>query len=240
MQKNALVTGANSGIGFAAAQQLQQLGVDVTITGRNAAALQQAAEQLSVAYCVLDLTDTTQFAQLTERFQQEGLDYLVNNAGMAQLCPLELHSAEFWQTTLQTNLTAPMLLIQQLLPALIKRKGAVCNVSSAIVNNAGLNMSAYAASKGGLEAMTRNLALELAPQGVRVNCVAPGAIATPIFDKIGLPEAQKDAVMEGLAQTIPMKRYGTPEEVAQVIVAQLQATYVTGAVWSVDGGVDVT
>ncbi|MET0356753.1 MAG: SDR family oxidoreductase, partial [Cellvibrio sp.] len=93
-------------------------------------------------------------------------------------------------------------------------------------------------TKGALEAATKSLALELAPAGIRVNAVAPGAIDTPISSKYGLdPEVirQRKAKM---AETIPLKRYGAAEEVAHVIVAQLESTYTTGAIWRVDGGVD--
>ena len=124
------------------------------------------------------------------------------------------------------------------MPALQKRQGCVTNISSAITNNGLPNASLYAATKGAIDAFTRSLARELAPQNIRVNVVSPGAIDTPIITKFGFNEEQIKVFKAQVETTIPLQRYGRSEEVAQVIVAQVEATYVTGAVWAVDGGVD--
>ncbi|MBI3773238.1 MAG: SDR family oxidoreductase [Gammaproteobacteria bacterium] len=99
------------------------------------------------------------------------------------------------------------------------------------------NASLYAATKGAIDAFTRSLAIELAADNVRVNVVSPGAIDTPIIQKLGIPPEQIAAVKAHQEQTlIPMHRYGRPEEVAHVILAQIEATYVTASIWHVDGG----
>ena len=107
-----------------------------------------------------------------------------------------------------------------------------------VVTEGGPNFSIHAATKGSVEAFTRSLALELAPRHIRINAVSPGAVDTPIFNKVGLRPEDIPALRARQEASIPLGRYGTPDEVAQVIVAQLESTYVTGAVWSVDGGVD--
>jgi len=152
--------------------------------------------------------------------------------------PLSAITDEDFSLFLNTNIRAPLVLIRNLLPALIKKQGSIVNVSSAIVNNGLPNAALYAAGKGAMDAFTRSLALELADKKIRVNAVSPGAIDTPILRKLGITEEAMNAIRAQQEATIPMRRYGTPEEVAQVIVAQLESTYVTGSIWSVDGGVD--
>ena len=131
------------------------------------------------------------------------------------------------------------MLSQFLLPALEKRKGCITNISSAIVRNGIPNATLYAATKGAIEAFSRCLAIELAKTGVRVNAVAPGAVKTPLITKLDIPQEQiKEFVTFQENNLIPMGRYAKPEEIAHVIVAQIEASYVTGAVWNADGGVD--
>jgi NAD(P)-dependent dehydrogenase (short-subunit alcohol dehydrogenase family) len=113
-------------------------------------------------------------------------------------------------------------------------------VSSAVVNNGLANAVLYAASKGALEAATKSLAIELAPVNVRVNAVSPGAIDTPIITKFGLDEQTIAAAKAHMETQIPLRRYGKAEEVAEIIAAQLESSYTTGAIWAVDGGVNVT
>ena len=113
-------------------------------------------------------------------------------------------------------------------------------MSSAVVNNGLANAALYAATKGALEAVTKSLAIEFAPIGVRINAVAPGAIDTPIITKLGLDEQTQAAIKAHMETTIPLARFGRADEVAEVIVAQLESSYTTGAIWAVDGGVNVT
>ena len=125
-----------------------------------------------------------------------------------------------------------------MLPALEKRQGSVTTISSIIVSHGFPGVALYAATKGAVEAFTHSLALELAPKKIRVNAIAPGAIDTPIFTKMGLTEEQQKMLAEQHKATIPLQRLGTPDEVAQVAVAQIESSYVTGSIWRVDGGAD--
>jgi NAD(P)-dependent dehydrogenase (short-subunit alcohol dehydrogenase family) len=165
------------------------------------------------------------------------LDVLVNNAAMAKLQPLSAITPADFDELFHVNVRGPLLLIQELLPALEKKGGCVVTVSSAIVKKAVPHTTLYAASKGAVEAFTRILAKELAVSGIRINAVAPGAIATPLFNKIGLSPEELLSLKKMQEQNIPLGRYGEPDEVAKVILALVESSYVTGAVWRVDGGV---
>jgi NAD(P)-dependent dehydrogenase (short-subunit alcohol dehydrogenase family) len=238
MNKKALITGGNSGIGYATAGLFKERGYQVTISGRNSEKLSLAAAELGVEWVAADMARIEDLKMIATMFAENGLDVLVNNAGIAAFMPIDAHTELDYERFLNTNIRGPLALIQALLPALRKRRGCIINISSAISSNGLPNASLYAATKGAIDAFSRSLALELAPQNIRVNVVSPGAIDTPIISKLGLDENQIGAIKAHVESTIPMQRYGRPEEVAQVIFAQVEATYVTGAIWAVDGGID--
>jgi NAD(P)-dependent dehydrogenase (short-subunit alcohol dehydrogenase family) len=238
MQKTALVTGGNSGIGYATAKLLKEKNYAVTICGRDPGRVEVAAAELGVTGVVADMGNVEQVQQLAARFAGKPLDVLVNNAGIARFIPLQFTSNSDFDEIININVRGPLELIKHLLPSLQQAKGSVTNISSAVVNNGLANASVYAASKGALEALTKSLAIEFASVGVRVNAVEPGAIATPIVTKLGLDPQMLPALQAQMEATIPMHRFGSPDEVAAVIVAQLESTYTTGAVWAVDGGVN--
>lgn len=237
MDKIALVTGGNSGIGYATAELLKKNGYLVFISGRHAERVKKAAAQLQVESIVADMAIIRDIKFLASHFLKSGIDVLVNNAAIAKFIPITNHEEQDYKEFFNTNVRGPIELIRELLPALEKRHGSITNVSSAIVNNGLSNASLYAATKGGLEAITRSLARELAPLKIRVNAVSPGAIDTPIHTKTGRSQEEFEARKAKHVITIPLCRYGTPAEVAHVIVAQLEATYVTGSIWDVDGGI---
>ncbi|MCB2182962.1 MAG: SDR family oxidoreductase [Desulfobulbaceae bacterium] len=240
MKKRAFVTGGNSGIGFATARLLKKRGYDVIISGRNYERLQKAADDLGVESVQADISDLDALADMTAPFLEgDGLDVLVNNAAIASFKPLTAHTEDDYKLFFDTNIRGPLELIRLLLPALEKRQGSICNVSSVIVSKGVVNASLYAACKGAMDAFTRSLAREFAPKKVRINAVAPGAIETPMFEKLGFSEEELHVLRCQQEANIPLNRYGRSEEVAAVIVSQLEATYVTGAIWTVDGGVGV-
>jgi len=237
MGATVLVTGGNSGIGYATAEHFKNKGYDVIISGRDKNRLAEAAERLNVTAYVCDMGSVEDINELASQFCDRPLDVLVNNAGSLKVSPLEsLNSADI-EELINTNVVGPVLLTQRLLPSLRSVKGCVVNVSS-IMSNCGVpNCSIYAATKGAIDAFTRSLSLELAPDGVRVNAVSPGSIDTPLSSKSGIPESVVSSIREQIKATIPLQRHGMAEEVAEVIYAQASSSYVTGAVWSVDGGV---
>lgn len=236
-EKIVLITGGNSGIGYATAKMFKDRNYRVVISGRDPVRVESAAEQIGCDFVIADLTDLNGLAALAERFP-EGLDVLVNNGGTATFVPIEMHTPELFDQFVYTNVRAPLFLSQYLLPALEKRSGVIVNVSSVIVESGKPGGSLYAVSKGAIDAMVRSLALEFAPRGVRVNAVSPGPIETPIFDKMGAPKEMIEAKLAEQIEVTPLKRLGTPEEVAAVILAQAEASYVTGSIWKVDGGID--
>jgi NAD(P)-dependent dehydrogenase (short-subunit alcohol dehydrogenase family) len=236
MKKIALVTGGNSGIGYATAKLLKQKDYEVFISGRHAGRLKQAADELGVESLLADMTKPEDIKKLASHFLESGLDVLVNNAGIGKVTPITNISLIDWAEITNVNLLGQIILIKELLPALEIREGCITNVSSICATNGIPETSLYSATKGGLEAVTRVLATELAPR-IRVNSVSPGFCETKM-PRMNLTLAEYAEFKNKVErEKIPMSRFGKPEEVAHVIVAQLESTYTTGAVWVVDGGV---
>jgi NAD(P)-dependent dehydrogenase (short-subunit alcohol dehydrogenase family) len=170
------------------------------------------------------------------------LDVLVNNAGIAAGGPLGTLDRAVIAPLLETNLLAPVLLTQAAVPALRASGGVVVNVTTTIGQRGWPGNSVYPATKSALETLTRCWAVELAPAGVRVVAVAPGAIDTPIADHSGLTPEQRRAVRAWQLAHTPLGRVGRPEEVAWAVTALAapEAAFLTGTVLPVDGGALVT
>ena len=240
MKKIALVTGGYSGIGYATAKLLKEKGYEVFISGRNQEKLQHAAEELGLQSILADMSQPEDLKRLASVFLESGLDALVNNAGIAKVIPVDNIMWEDFFELFSTNVWGPLFLIKELLPALEKRQGSISTVSSIVAESlAKPGVCLYAATKGAVNAFTHNLVAELTSKKIRINAVAPGPIDTPMFTKVGNNPKEITELKEMLGLEVPMKRLGRSEEVAQVIVAQLESTYVTGAIWVVDGGVSV-
>lgn len=235
--KKAIVTGGNSGIGLATARLLVKQGCSVIITGRNEESLASAAEEVGCSYHVADMTDLNALKALCDS-NKDGLDYLVLNASGAMFKPLAETTLSDFDNFIDTNVKGSYFLIKWLERSLSKNNGAISIVTSAVVDNGLPNASIYALTKGAMNSLAKSLAAEFSDSGVRVNVVAPGAVDTPILSKLGIPEEQISALRMQQEAMIPLKRYGKTEEIAHVIVSQLNATYVTGSTWQVDGGVD--
>jgi len=242
--KVALITGSSQGIGAACALRLASDGADIILNGRK---LDERGEDLikqitamgrRAHFLVADVSQMQNVINLvndaTAVYGQ--LDILVNNAGVEK-------NNDFWNVTeeeydfvMDTNLKGIFFGIQAFVKYCMaqKRSGVVINMSSVHEEIIFPHFAAYCASKGGLKMLTRNLATELAPLNIRINNVAPGAIATPINKKL----METPELLEGVLDNIPMKKLGQPEDVAALVafLASDDAKYVTGSTYFVDGG----
>lgn len=228
-----VVTGAGSGIGRATARAFAASGAQVVAVGRR---LEPLVETGAGEPLVADVAEAGSIMEFV-RSRYGRLDVLVNNAGTVRGGALESVTSSEIAEVLATNLVGPVMLTQAALP-LMDAGGVVVNVSTAIGQRGWAGNSVYAASKAALDTLTRSWAVELAPRGVRVVAVAPGAIATPIGANQGWSPEKIAAVREWQIAHTPLGRRGEPDEVAWAIMrlASVEAGFVSGVVLPVDGG----
>jgi NAD(P)-dependent dehydrogenase (short-subunit alcohol dehydrogenase family) len=233
------VTGASSGIGLVTARLLAKRGATLTLIARRADKLEEAKQAIGgrTAWAAADVGDKDQLdGALDAAVQQNGpIHGLFANAGLTGgFTPAVEFDPAVFEETVRVNLTSVFWAIQKVLPAMIEaRKGAIL-VTGSMASKRGMAMNpAYVASKHGVLGLTRAIAVEMAPLGVRANCIIPGFIRTEALDRIP-PEQQGK-----IEQRIPQRRMGGPEELAEVAAFLLSdaASHVTGQDWAVDGGV---
>jgi NAD(P)-dependent dehydrogenase (short-subunit alcohol dehydrogenase family) len=243
--KVALVTGGGTGIGAAVARRLAAEGYAVVVTGRRAAPIEEIAAEIDGLAVVADtgLVDDAERAvrETVERFG--GLDALVCNAGIGGGGSLRDLDPATWDDVLRTNLTGAFLTCRAAIHQLAARRGSVVTISSVSGLRASPESLAYCASKAGLLMLTQCMAVDHGPEGVRVNCVAPGWVRTPMADedmdvlaeRLGL---DREAAYAETTVDVPLRRPASPEEVAATVawLVSDDASYVNGAVVTVDGG----
>src|SRR5580693_10391579 len=240
--KVALVTGAARGIGLATAKRFLAEGWRVALLDIDAATLQAAVDSLakpeSTLTLVCDVSDARQVAasmdSIAQRFGR--LDALVNNAGVAVFAAVMDTSDEDWSRVLAVNLTGPFLCTKAAVPLMRNHGGgAIVNITSISGLRASTLRSAYGTSKAGLAHLTKQLAVELAELGIRVNGVAPGPVDTAMAKAVHSAEIRAD-----YHDAIPLNRYGLEEELAAAVffLCSERASYITGQILAVDGGFD--
>jgi NAD(P)-dependent dehydrogenase (short-subunit alcohol dehydrogenase family) len=239
--KIAVVTGGNSGIGLATAKVLRQEGAKVAISGRDQDTLSSAKKEiggdtLAIRSDVSNPADVDAFfSKVNQAFGK--IDVLFANAGVAKFAPISDSPESLFDEVFDINVKGVFLTIQKALPHL--NDGASIVLNTTFLNEAGTpGTSAYSASKAAVRSLARTAAAELVGRGIRVNAVSPGPIATPIYGRLGLPKEAVDAMASNILATVPMKRFGRPEEIAKTVLflASPDASYITGVEVNVDGG----
>ena len=244
--KRALVTGGSDGIGLAIAEAFLREGGEVLIVGRAARKLDAAREKLGVGVETLaaDLATSAGIDAVVEQVKKSGrsLDILVNNAGVAYLVPFEAISQEQFQQSFALNVTAPFFLTQGLLPHLTASGASVINISSYFSNKMipKRPSSLYSLSKGALNSLTKSLAFELGPRGIRVNAIAPGTVDTAMRRKSieNLPATAQAELKAYVERSYPLGRIGQTKDLAGIAVylASDEAAWTSGGIFAIDGG----
>ncbi|MFC4098238.1 SDR family oxidoreductase [Paenibacillus xanthanilyticus] len=238
--KKAVITGGTHGMGMAVAKALLEGGAQVILTGRSPKNVEEARRELGERAHVIQ-SDVSRMEDIqalgdyvTERFGT--IDFLHINAGIAKLEPFEVVTENSYDKTFAINTKGAFFTVQRLSP-LIRKGGSIVFTSSVADEGGNPGMSVYGASKAALRSLASGFAAELLPRDVRVNVVSPGFIQTPTMGVAGFTETERAAFEELGDRITPMKRHGSPEEVAKaVLFLAFEATFTTGAKLSVDGG----
>lgn len=240
--KIAIVTGGNKGIGKGISLCLANAGADVVVTGRTPHELEQVSSEIEKMGgrslpIVMDVTQKQSVDSMVQQTLKKfgRIDILVNNAGVSEVLPAEEHTEEIWDSIIDTNLKGVFLCAQSVGKVMIDQKsGNIINISSQAGVVGLLNHAAYCASKGGVNLLTKVLALEWAKYNIRVNAIAPTVIRTPMVDKVFAdPEVRAE-----LVKKIPLGTFGEVEDVAGAVIFLVSdaSKMVTGHVLLVDGG----
>jgi NAD(P)-dependent dehydrogenase (short-subunit alcohol dehydrogenase family) len=239
--KRALITGGTSGIGLETAREFLSEGARVAITGKNPANLEAARKELGGEVIVIpsDASDVASQKVVAETVRKSfaKLDVLFINAGVADLRPVEQFDEAGFDRSFATNVKGPYFLIQS--PLAIFANPAAIVLNTSVNAHVGMpNTSVYGASKAALLSLARTLSGELIGRGIRVNRVSPGPISTPLYDKLGLSEADQKAVSASIQSQVPAGRFGKASEIAKAVVflASDESPFIVGSELLIDGG----
>jgi NAD(P)-dependent dehydrogenase (short-subunit alcohol dehydrogenase family) len=239
--KRTLITGGTSGIGLETARQFLAEGARVIVTGVNPDSLAAAQAELGSEVLVLKADSASvgaqqQLAQAVAAHYGQ-VDAVFLNAGISVWQPVEQWTEETFDRSFAINVKGPFFLLQSLLPVFANPASVVLNTSiSAHVGST--NASVYSATKAALLSLSKTLSSELLARGVRINAVSPGPVDTPLYDKLGVPDAYRQQMHEQIIQSIPAGRFGTPQEVAKAVLylASDESRWTIGSEIVVDGG----
>ncbi|GGF03522.1 SDR family oxidoreductase [Flavobacterium limi] len=237
--KVAVITGGNSGIGYATARQLKEQGAKVIITGRRKEAIEKAASELGVTAVVADQSRVSDIENLASKVKEDfrEVDILFINAGIAGLGTIEQATETLYDYIMNVNLKGAYFTLSRFIP-ILKDSASVVFLSSNTASMSGAGSSIYSSSKTALNAVMKIAALELAPRKIRVNSVSPGPTETEVMKKVGLDEATVKSIMDVVVDKIPLKEMGTAEDVAKMVsyLSSEASKFITGADFIMDGG----
>ncbi|WPO77794.1 SDR family NAD(P)-dependent oxidoreductase [Flavobacterium sp. KACC 22761] len=237
--KVAVITGGNSGIGYATAKQLKEQGAQVIITGRRKEAIEKAAQELGVTAFTADQSSVSDIENLVATVKEDfgAVDILFINAGIAGLGTIEQTSEELFDSIMSVNLRGAYFTLSKFIP-ILKDGASVVFLSSNTASMPGPGSSVYSASKTALNSVMKSAALELAPRKIRVNSVSPGPTETEVMKKVGLDETTVKGIMDVVVEKVPLKQMGKSEDVAKMVsyLSSDAAKFITGADFIMDGG----
>lgn len=238
--KLAVVTGGNSGIGYATAKELIHEGATVLITGRRKEAIETAAKELGAIPFVADQSSLEDIEKLADavRTQYGKLDILFINAGIVgEMGPIESTAVENFDNVMNINFRGAYFSLQKFIPVL-NDGASVVMLSSIVASMHNSNSSVYQASKAALNSISKTAANELAARNIRVNMVSPGPTETEVMNKMGLDKETLAQIHHDLTNKIPLKKMGSAENVAKMVVylSSEAATFITGSEFVIDGG----
>ena len=239
--KTAVITGGNSGIGFATAQLFLAQGATVIITGRNEKAVNEAVQSLGKGSHGI-VSDTGNMNEVTALHKKIAaitpvVDILFVNAGVGIFAPFADTTEAMFDSNIDINFKGAFFTVQKLLPLIPNGSSIILNAT--ILVHSGLETSAaYSASKAAVLTLGKTLAVELAGRNIRVNSISPGPINTPIYSKMGMPQDVLQQFAAGVQAKIPLQRFGAPEDIANaaLFLASSDSSFMTGSELSVDGG----
>ena len=241
--KVALVTGGNSGIGRETVHRFLEEGATVYFTGRNPKTIEETVNSAGpgkVTGIRCDSNDARGFGQVLNRIRKEQgrLDVLFLNAGIAELTPLGETTTEQVDRLLETNVKSVFLSVQSAIPYFPDNGGSIILSGAWLTEFGAPLLSIVSATKAATRNFARSLSAALLDKKIRVNCVSPGAISTPLYGRLGLPEAKLNQIAECVTQKIPLLRFGAARDIADcaVYLASNESNYVLGADFVVDGG----
>jgi NAD(P)-dependent dehydrogenase (short-subunit alcohol dehydrogenase family) len=233
--KTAVITGGNSGIGYATAKLFNENGAKVIITGRRKEALENAANNLGVKALLADQSNLADIDKLVKEVTEEfgKVDILLINAGITKFAPIELVSENIFDEIMNVNFKGAYFTLSKFIP-ILNDNASVILLSSTSATISPQTASVYAASKAAINAVMKIAALELASKKIRVNAVSPGPVSTEIMSKIGLNSQVEQQMIAG----IPLSRFGKADEIAHLIayLSGDNASFITGSNFLIDGG----
>ena len=235
--KNIIVTGASGGIGNSIIKRLNEAGANILASGTRTEKLEELKKNFEkVKILKFDISQSEKIEEFIENATKElggSLDGIINNAGITQDNLAIRMSLEEWQKVIDINLTSTFLLSKFSIKKMLKnKKGKIINITSVVGHTGNLGQANYTASKAGIIAMSKSLAIEYAKKNINVNCVSPGFIKTAMTDKID------DKFKEVIISKIPSARLGEPEDIANAVLflASSQSDYINGETLHVNGG----